>query len=937
MKMGGKEKMFRKITAILLSITLLLTLCPFVGVFAATSYQTENFNGAAASDDYAAFSSLDLTGNVLSTDSTESVFKIVEGTGADGKTTKMLEMKSPTSANAVLELPAFNYTIGAGTEYSVSFNFYFDKLPTAATEFTNSTGLFMQMLRSGENNAGGCGYYSHNTAGVASNGKMILSSNFEKKSLSNDVTEKTWYRAELYIKDLTAGETYNSSGTATNVADNKTGGYIVRGLYDMSDKVLNGSNLTTDSRQYKKNSEFSDLFVFDLKPVLADGNGFVVRIDDVEFRSFNPSTDGPAVRKSTIAGGSSISKDTTEATIVFDQELSDTSVVKLITGTTETQPTLTKVSSTLNTATYTLSDLSLEEGKSYKLDFSGCTNAGGVASSASISFATQSGAPEIKSNSLKEGAEISPIGATATVTFDQKLSDESKVVVYEDGGAELLCTLNNTEGNTYTVTLPELKDGTNYTLDFTGCKNDSGALCTDKVNFKTTIVRIVKLTDDFETNLIGTATSGYKGYNTDKTDASPLYSTARKKNGNDNVLGSSRVAGYGNEGYALQLSTVMDGEPTSAGERMINVLETSVAHRPETNPEKSSEYEQFVLTYRLNITRKAEKSDINFYTGDTNTLYYDRVIASIRNLEDGTMVISALYGEDDGRDNVTAPIAENKWYNIVWTIDGNEQVFNLIDDETGKLIFTSTKTIAIPDDDDGDYQIIIFNGNRTSEKNHNQTVLIDDFTFWKIKPWMNEQKLTADVTGAGTIDMSFNQPVIATVDMLDAYKVVNDKNIPVNGTPEFTYNDFCKISVNYKNLRYMTEYVVDYSEVISAGGAGFGDEVTLTHSFNSGKDPAGLTLIGDISYDDALGKGAEITAKMQKNSDGTASVIAAFYKGDELLGVALSAVEEFTKDEAKDVTLTLENDMSEADTIKVFGWNSLETLVPTMSTYVEVK
>ncbi len=830
--MGGKEKMFKKITTILLSITLFLTLCPAMGVFAATTNQMENFDVAAAGD-YKTFDSLGLTNTMLSTESNEPVFKIVEGAGADGKTTKMLEMKSPTTADAVLKFPAFDYTAGAGTEYSISFDFYFEKLPTAATEFTTSTGLFMRMLRDP------IGYYSHSTAGVATAGKMTLSSNSGSTSVSNNVSEKKWYRAELYIKDLVEGETYNSSGTVTTVASNKGGGYIVRALYDMSDKALNSTNLKTDSRQYNKTQPINDLFVLDLKPVTTDGNGFKVRIDDVEIRSFNPSTDGPTVRESAIEKNSTISAETTQATIVFDQELSDTSV-KLTSGGTELNtPTLTKVSNTMTTATYTLSGLNLEKGKDYKLDFSGCTNESGTRSPETISFKTQSG------------------------------------------------------------------------------------------------TEMIKLTDDFETDLIDSNKSGYKGYNTSNSESSPLYSGSRSADSGT----ISRVAGY-KGGNALQLAT--SGVNTYTGSH-ISALNTSDLYTPAFNSD-TNQYEQFVLTYRFRIDKAAdynttfmldgeeyttEGTNINFYSHNVHNLDYDRVIARITNSGDKLVIKPGRHATWELNSYYQPEIAINKWYNIVWVVDGVNQTFNLIDTETGKMTFTCSAELAIPE---GGHKFNIFNGNwarSTTDKtisNQNQTVLIDDFTLWQIKPWETAQKLdlaSETTVSDNKVTFNFNQPVLTKMNMLNVTKGSYEKAYSI---PTITYKDFCTSEISFSNFVAGQSYTVDYSATKGVSGAGFiDDDNKIEFTIATPSEAVSLNV-------EATGAkvGDTVTFDFWAEETGEATFLAAFYDNaveKELVGVEIAKRNVVAGKNT--ITITLENDYSaKAQEVEIFTWNNLTDLKP---------
>ena len=112
---------------------------------------------------------------------------------------------------------------------------------------------------------------------------------------------------------------------------------------------------------------------------------------------------------------------------------------------------------------------------------------------------------------------------------------------------------------------------------------------------------------------------------------------------------------------------------------------------------------------------------------------------------------------------------------------------------------------------------------------------------------------------------------------------------------------------------------------------------TKTISFSVGKDSKDLTLIGDISYND-LKEGDVVTANIQKDTDGTACIFIAFYDSE---GDIMSADSQkniaFNAGEPTPIKFELQGDMSECRTIKVFGWDSLESITPIMSVYVEYR
>lgn len=958
--------MFKKITAILLSITLLLTISPVTGVFAAVSETngtlTENFEGMNVTDDYFGFTGSQLENHAFFTNSydtektskgtfngTLASYKIVEKQGADGQTSKMLEMRSPEgSGNAYvtgLGLPSYVYDDHtAGKRFTYSFDFCIENIPDSAV-FKGSVPYLSMFYY----NTGG-GLFS-NSDNFNANNFVVGSSTSGAGTYQAKLTEGSWYRAEM-IAD--GGSDGNDSAIQVAVYDKNTGTALFKVTGNSErDTISPGKSLSSTKPHQRLLAGVA------LAPVETADTGFTVLIDNAEYRVCKPVSSGPALKtgstftEATIKNGDTVALNVGEVTVAFDQKLAEGYKATLTpAGGTSIECAMTAGKTYATTSFYTVTIPELAVGTNYTLSFENCKNSQNAASASTITFKTLGEGPEIQTSTLEDGGEISPVSPKATVTFDQTLASGSKVVVYKDGGEALPCTLVNTSGYTYEITLPELEDGENYTLDFTGCFNEENTPSKGKISFTTKVVRIVKLTDDFETDYLGTnADNNYKGYNTSKNSAySPLYSAAAK-----NYQGTIyRSEGY-NGGNALTISTENASDSTSTPK-----LHTPGYYPLSTNPDDPTEYEKCVVTYRFKIDQaapaegeiikynnneyKSNGTAITFYTNDKTS---SGAVARIDGDSNGKLLISAdnsataVVGED-------AEVFEDRWYNIVWVFENDKQTFNFIDAQTGKLVFTGTGTGGNLSMTADGYQIGIFSGitnfkevdgGTNNVSNYDQIVSFDDFTLWKIKPWENEHKLIAEVSGGETTNMIFNQPVIGAENMFVVNKVVNSENVPSSATPVFTYPDFCKMTVNYNGLRYMTDYTVDYSDLVSAGGARFLDTelATKTISFSVGKDSKDLTLIGDISYND-LKEGDVVTANIQKDTDGTACIFIAFYDSE---GDIMSADSQkniaFNAGEPTPIKFELQGDMSECRTIKVFGWDSLERITPIMSVYVEYR
>jgi hypothetical protein len=208
--------MFKKILSILLSITLLLTLCPVTGVFAASEVTpgtlTEDFDDMATTSDYVSyntiFASHGFFTNVFNKKDTYNTekpsYKIVNKRGADGKLSNMLEMRSPVTEKTSdydtdivgLGLPSYlsdDYT--EGEKFTYSFDFCFEKIPANAEHFAELEGSYAYLSM----------FYHNVTAGMYSNsetcketaGFILGNSPTGAGGYQAKLTQGSWYRAEM--------------------------------------------------------------------------------------------------------------------------------------------------------------------------------------------------------------------------------------------------------------------------------------------------------------------------------------------------------------------------------------------------------------------------------------------------------------------------------------------------------------------------------------------------------------------------------------------------------------------------------------------------------------------------------------------------------------------------------------------------------------------
>ena len=555
-----------------------------------------------------------------------------------------------------------------------------------------------------------------------------------------------------------------------------------------------------------------------------------------------------------------------------------------------------------------------------------------------VVYNTTVNAPGIESSTVENGAEeISADTKSVEVKFDQSIKTTS-AVLKTDGADDVTCTMKavSTKRNTYTVSWTnDLAAGKTYTIDMSGTTNASDISAGNNavITFKTAEPGIEKLTENFESGTVNK--SKFTG------DLLTMAYDVRQ--------GEASLVNDGYTGKALKLE-VEAGDNKQA----LDPLTTKVAYTPELV--SADEYEKIVVTYRFNLKDMADVgqdtsydtsaepnvkgggSMILMYAAKDSGCVYDsqKVMAEIFTHNSKPMIRSPYDTED------YSEFKEDHWYNIVWAIDGTNQSFSFIDAETGKLVWT--KTFASGKYSAGDSLYITpYAAPRIDTDgylyNEGQTALIDDFAIWRVNPTKNKQKLILDgdvSDSAGKVTMSFNQPIVATADMLAVERATEEnENEAVAAIPEILYPDFCSMTVSFTKLFNESEYILDYSGLKAASGVGFADEVKpiCLYTFISGKTASTLIQYGNVAYTD-LKANSVVSAKIESSEAQTADFILAFYKDDSLSGVVTSLDVDFNAGEQKDVTFTLLEDI-DADTLKVFGWNDLETMMPEMEAHVE--
>ncbi len=586
-----------------------------------------------------------------------------------------------------------------------------------------------------------------------------------------------------------------------------------------------------------------------------------------------------------------------------------------------------------------------------------------------LQYMPASYAPSMVSSSIANNAtDISTDTTTLTVEFDQPLSTLSAKV----GGTDCTMTAVSNKLNTYIVTLPALAGATAYTVDFTGSKNAGNAASDDTLTFTTagtsggaeeTGQGIVTVVDNFEDSSL--LVSSNDGYNIGSTDASPLMAE-RMGSGAGHTYLTENNGGYGETGKALVFKTDV------AGGSSFKPLSTVVPYKAETYVDGDETInEQFVVTYRLMIddaaefqgtttnstgTKTYDNKGTRIWIGASNTgraLLASRTVAAISNYDanaDGECEAQLYVYVPGAAFSTYVPIYEDIWYNITYKIDGNDHYCWFTNAMTGELVWQGYREITANGTDP--IYISPFVGMRdvgtsangsTYAYNHAQAVLIDDFTLYRIKPWLSDSALvteSASTDANSNISLSFNQPVVGKTGMLELYKGVAEgvggalTNERIYAIPTIKYPDFCKQTVSFSNLEYMTAYTLDYSAMKGVSGADLGDnKATSLVEFTTAVAPEDISVVGEIECS-GLTANSTISVDFYSKSAQSPTVLAAFYKRSFPAQLAAVEVEpNFALAEGKNSkTITLSKNI-DADYIKLYAWEGMDTMRPLMEDY----
>lgn len=709
------------------------------------------------------------------------------------------------------------------------------------------------------------------------------------------------------------------------------------------------STITADTNT-KTTSEENKLCAYSINAASGNNRAGLITLDNAKLTEFDTTTAYPMfVTDPDVSGSTPVPTETTTVSVVSDQiiDLTNSGDVKIAKSGSGNRTCSIVVTKNPYIYKVTLPD-ALEEDATYTLDLSGLKNNSGIAAgdNAKFTFETAAGAIKLESTAPADKAEnVNVELKEMTITFTSEATVYPATVTITGGDETITATVTKVSGTEFTLSWADrdadLKGETTYTVQLVGFKDSGENEINTSVSFKTENTGIITLSDGFES---GAHTDGY-GYNTSQSN-DYLFTT-----GNPHTQGMiSHVAGY--TGNALQLQT-----GGSESGQCMNSIRTTNTYTATTyvNDEGETEYEQFLLTYRVNLKEPSKNTGevIKHKSTDTETYTKGGTKILIAATTDGSMSNQtniAQFTSDEngipyiGHDESNAgdePVAlqADHWYNVIWSVSGPYQRFALVDDATGKLVWSTEKDFSNYFTTGDAIKIYPLGAARTTYGsnqvyNDSQTLLLDDFTFQRIKPWKNDHALSIEdiaqttIAPDGDLTVEFSRPTIVDPYDMFLYEIDgSDNKKTAYSTATVTYPDFNTRKISLSNLKYGRSYELDCSGLTDVSGSPAAEDCVI--EFTTSDNASDLSIYDGVTCT-GLDQGDTVNFKLLSKAADSVSLLVAFYNRSSVQSLeGVQVVNNYSLSAGEnDVAITLTANMQKAEYIKVFALDDVNNLVP---------
>ncbi len=479
-----------------------------------------------------------------------------------------------------------------------------------------------------------------------------------------------------------------------------------------------------------------------------------------------------------------------------------------------------------------------------------------------------------------------PVAATKDMFTVKKASDGSVVDVIES------VTVN--DFNTVTVKFAGLADGTGYTLDYSAVTSAAGTAITDEtkeVSFSTPFKPVVTQSYD------GTFDSNYfKGKSEVLWDG--------QWNGTYEAV---EDATYG-KGVKMFTSPEITKNPSYAHVKTYTLSKFGL-----------SDSANLVFTTRFKVEGESA-SNVSWSINPNSTPY----------------ALGSIYGGVDGKYTIDGdehrPLTTGKWYNmtvLLKTTGRNEMI--IADSQTGEVL--TYKTAAVPANMANQMLLI-----QTTNLSEGSTLTVCDTTMYCTEN-TDTFNFVAEGSSAENTEIAIDEGITLKFDKPILGRELNSELAAVlmasvnNGASirEVRVVDFDTAVVTFAGLNNMSDYVLDFSSMKSAGGNALSEESVKTLAFKTGMDEDNdVTVVGGVNCSGtSVGDTVKFTLCTPSADITNVSFVVAFFDSEnsKMIGAEL-VPEQNISATPNEYTVPVEKDYTGADSVKVIILESFSTLRP---------
>ena len=176
----------------------------------------------------------------------------------------------------------------------------------------------------------------------------------------------------------------------------------------------------------------------------------------------------------------------------------------------------------------------------------------------------------------------------------------------------------------------------------------------------------------------------------------------------------------------------------------------------------------------------------------------------------------------------------------------------------------------------------------------------------------------------GSLTLEFNQPILVDGYDMTVYEIDGDNKKTAYSSATAVFEDFCKQTYTFSNLKYGKKYAVDYSALVGISGA---NAENTMFEFSTSENPY------DVYIEEAICSGLEVGDKITLSAtskiEDTVTIVANFFdRGAEETYIGSQIIEKDILVGSNNIEIPITKDMGDAEFIKILILDSLSTMKP---------